>query len=211
MRSSRLGVALVACLGVMIAVPAAAQSQWDADAPVVIGLVKNDLLITVAPLEFTGCTSGEMGVYLPGMPELDVWSGFFVYDEGAPLWEMHWVFTPVSSVNITFQNDAWIRVFEFEDGDILSYLLDPCGFYSSRPFIAEGPGRFNFSSADDGLTGPGANSWGYTMKGDLYDYGYCSDGKSPRLLWLQKWVSFSESDFTDAKVTVSKGPTLTCK
>jgi hypothetical protein len=192
-------------------VPSAAESKWETELPVVVGLAKDDLLITVAPPDFTGCTDGVVAIFVPGMPDLDVWSGVFVFDDDAPLWDIHWVYTPFGSQNITWQNDAWVRVFELEDGDIESYLVDPCGFYDSQPILAEGPGRMNFSSADDGLTGPGANSWGFMLRGDLYDYGYCSGGKNPRLFWLQRWVSRSESDFTDAKSTASKGPTLTCK
>jgi hypothetical protein len=202
---------LVACLTVAIALPAAAQSKWEYDAPIVLGLAKEGLLVTVAPPSFAGCNEGFVAVYLPMVPELDAWSGFIVLDEGAPLWNMRWVFTPVGSLNIKWQNDAWIRVFELEDGDFESYLLDPCGFYSSQPFIAEGPGRMNYTSADDGLNGPGVNSWGWMLRGDLYDYGYCTGGESPRLGWLQRWVVKSDTDITEAKVTASKGPTLTCK
>jgi hypothetical protein len=115
------------------------------------------------------------------------------------------------ALNILQENDAWIRVFPVGAGDVEAFLEAPCLFYGTRPYMAEGLGRMNYHSADDSLTGPGVNSWGWTIQGDLNDNGYCFGGKSPRLFWLQRWVSFSQTDIAAAKSTSSKGPTLTCK
>jgi hypothetical protein len=54
------------------------------------------------------------------------------------------------------------------------------------------------------------NSWGWVITGDLDgNGGYCPAG--PRFSWLQRYVIRSESDYSTAKSTASRGPTLTCK
>lgn len=209
--TSMRAVALTAVLAALVVVPSHAQSRWENDAPVVIGLVDKDLLFTIAPPTFSGCNEGLTAVWLEGMPKLGLWSGFLSLDPGAPLWNMHWVTTPFGALNITWNNDAWIRVFRVQGDDLAWYQARPCEFYGAHPYVAQGPGFMNFHSADDGLNGPGANSWGYTLRGTLDGDGYCPGGGPVRLTWLQRWVSLSQTDFTVAKSTSSRGPTLACR
>ena len=204
-------VVLVALLVALMALPATAQSRWDFDAPIVMGLAEGGFLFTIAPPTFMGCSDGFTAVELPGLPHLDLWSGFLVNDPGAPVLNMRWVFTPLGTLNIKWQSDVWIRVFPLAEGDLDDYLANPCGFYGSHAYVAEGPGRMNYTSADDSLSGPGVNSWGWTIHGDLNNNGYCPAGQDPRLFWLQKWVVRSQTDIFTAKSTASKGPALTCK
>jgi hypothetical protein len=199
----------VLLLAGVVAVPAKAQSSSGVQYPVVLGLAQSDLLVTAAPRVFAGCMSGDTLVWQTSMPKLDLYSFFWVNDEGAPLWDLRLVLTPLGAVNVTWNGDAWIRVFRLSNGDLDSYKENPCLFYSMHPYVAEGAGRLSLHSADDAVVGPGANSWGYALQGTLDDNGYCGGG-SVRLSWLQKWISFSQTDYTIAKSTSSK-LTLSCK
>ena len=211
MRSVLRITALVACIGFVAVPPAAAQSQWNAQIPGFAGLAEGGFLFTIAPSTFQGCSAGSVIAYLEGMPNLDLWSVVSVADEGAPSLSLHWVVTPKGAQNISWQADAWIRVFPLEPGDLEVYLADPCAFYGTHEFVAEGLGRWEYFSADDSLIGPGVNSWGFNLHANLVNNGYCQPGEDPKLAWIQKWVTKSRTDYTDAKSTALKGPTLICR
>jgi hypothetical protein len=203
-------VALTALLVALTALPTAAQSPWDNEAPIVLAVAQGGFLITVAPPTFKGCTTGFTWYALQGMPNLELWTWLVNLDLGAPLFPYHMVENPLGTLNFSWAFDGWMRVFPVSKADIATFLAQPCEFYGTRPFVAEGIARMTYHSADDALTGPGVNSWGWTIQGDLDDHGYCSSG-SPRLFWLQKYVVRSQTDILTAKSTASKGPTLTCK
>ena len=217
--TKRLWGSVFVLMGLFLAVtalPAAAQSRWEIPpVPAVLALAKDGFLVTVAPTAFTPCTSGSFaeefgGEWLEGLPDVDVFAIFSVLDEGAPTWTLHWVSTPPGAQNISWTTNTWIRVFEVDENDLALFKADPCSFYGNHDFIAEGLGHLNLHSPDDFLNGPGTNSWGWVLKGDLDNHGYCADGKSPRLFWLQDWITHS-TDLSTAQTKASKGPTLICK
>jgi len=145
------------------------------------------------------------------MPNLDLWSVVAIDDVETETTKIHWVVTPFGAQNITFEMNALVRVFPLDAGDLCWFQSNPCEFYRTHAYIAEGPARLNYHSADDALTGHGANSWGFTLQGTLMDRGGCPAGTNPQLFWNQKWVTKSLTDYTDAKSTASKGPTLVCR
>jgi hypothetical protein len=202
---------LFALLVLVSAPPASAQSPWSVEFPTFIGLAEGNVLVTVGAPSFAGCDAGSVLVNLPDMPKLKLWSVVVIEDEGAPTTNLHWVVTPLGVQNITWQTGSWIRVFPLAEGDLDDYLQDPCGFYGTREFIAEGVAQFSYHSADDALTGPGVNTWGFTIHGALIDSGYCPGGTTPHFTWIQKWVGKSQTDYTSAKSTASKGPSLVCR
>jgi len=202
-------VLLTALLAALAVAPATAQPRWQNDAPIFLGLAQGGFLVTVAPPTFTGCTVG-FTIVSGVVPKLDLWSVVYVPD--GPLFENRLVVTGKGTFNFKWENDVWIRVFPLAEGDLDAYVADPCTFYGSHPYVADGSGRMNYTSADDSLSGPGVNSWGWTLRGDLdSNGGDCPAGTSPRLSWLQRWVIRSETDFSTAKSTASSGPTLTCR
>ena len=211
MKRARRIAGLVAIIGLVAVVPAVTQSQWNMQLPAVVGLVEGGFLFTIAPPTFQGCSAGAVIYALPGMPNLDLWSNLLVADADAPLINVHWVVTPQGAQNIQWQTDAWIRVFPLGAGDLDDYRANPCEFYGTHEFVAEGLGRWDYHSADDGLVGPGVNSWGFTIHANLNNNGYCQPGADPTLTWIQKWVGKSQTDWTDAQSTASRGPTLTCR
>ena len=211
MKNASRIIVLVACIGLVAVLPAAAQSKWDTQFPAFAGLAEGGFLYTIAPPTFEGCSAGGVLVSLPGMPNLGLWSIVLVEDEDAPLITLQWVVTPKGAQNISWQTDARIRVFPLGPGDLDDYLANPCGFYGTHAFVAEGLGRWHYFSADDSMVGPGVNSWGFTLQASLNNNGYCQPGADPKLTWTQKWVSKSQTDWTDAKSTASKGPTLICR
>ena len=166
-RARRIAV-LVAIIGLVAVVPAVTQSQWNMELPAVVGLVEGGFLFTIAPPTFQGCSAGAVINALPGMPNLDLWSILVVADADAPLINLHWVVTPQGAQNIRWQTDAWIRVFPLGQGDLDDYQTNPCGFYRTHEFVAEGLGRWDYHSADDGLVGPGVNSWGFTLHAESH-------------------------------------------
>jgi hypothetical protein len=203
---------LMALIAALTALPAMAQSRWDSQVPAVLGLAKDGMLVTAAPPGFTGCTEGTQGDWVEGWPDVDLFS-FFVYtpeDPAAPMWRSHWVWTSSGRGNWSFEGDTLIRVFMLGAGDLDWYENDPCGFYGTHPYIAEGLGRMNHRSPDDLLVGPGTNSWGWVLKGDLDNDGTCPAGQRPSIVWLQNWITHSPDPST-AKTTAQMGPTLTCK
>jgi hypothetical protein len=203
-------VLLTALLAALAVAPATAQPRWQFDAPIFLGLAEDGLLVTIAPASFAGCTVGYNLVVMQGRPELDLWSVVLVPD--GPLFETRLVVTGKGTLNFKWENDVWIRVFSLADGDLDTYLANPCAFYGSHPYVAEGLGRMNYTSADDSLSGPGVMSWGWVIKGDLdSEDGYCPAGTSPLFSWVQRWVNRSGSDYYAAKSTASRGPTLTCR
>ena len=216
MKASKLSVNVFVLMGLVAAlttIPATAQSQWDFAWSAALGLAENGFLVVVAPPAFAGCTSGSTWEWFEGeLPNVYLYSLFVPDDLDAPTWTLHWVATPPGRYNASWVADAWIRVFKLHDGDLAWFYNDPCGFYSNsiHPYIAEGLGRLNLHSPDDLLEGPGANSWGWVLQGDLDDHGYCPSEKNPRLFWLQDWVTQS-NDLATAQTKASKGPTLTCK
>lgn len=210
-RTSVQIVVLAVVLAVLTAVPVAAQSQWATETPTVLAVARGGFLITVAPPTFEGCTAGFTWYSMQGMPNLDLWTWLVNQDLDAPLLPFHLVVTPLGTLNFSWAFDGWMRVFPVNKADIATFLEKPCEFYGTHPFVAEGIGHMSYHSADDSLAGPGVNTWGWTIQGDLNDHGYCAAGQVPRLFWVQKWVIRSQTDYLTAKSTASKGPTLTCK
>lgn len=205
-------VVVALCMAGAFQASAQAQSRWGVEIPAMIALAKDGVVAIVAPPSFTGCTQGEVLVEssLTVLPGLDLWSPVAVLDEGAPTWHMRWVYPGSGALNIKWQSNAWIRVLPFAgDADLLSFFADPCGFYH-RPPLAEGPGWISYTSADDALTGPGTNSWGFTIHGPSLLTTLCSTG-AVRLSWVQRWIIKSDTDFAAARLTVEKGPLFTCR
>ncbi len=205
---------LMVLLASLTAVPAAAQSKWVIG-PVCgfIVLAKDEVLVTAAPPEFTGCTSSTTweAEWLQDMlPDIDVLALFIDDDPLAATWTLRFVFTPSGRGNSSWVSDTWIRVFRLEEGDLETFRADPCAFYDSGRHIAEGLGRWNMHSPDDSLSGPGTNPWGWVLEGKLNNNGYCPAGESPRLFWLQNWVTQS-NDILTAQTTAQQGPNLICK
>lgn len=211
MRKTVPVVLLLTWLPLAAAAPASAQSKWNLEFATFIGLAEKGVLVTVAHPAFAGCDTGSVLVTLPGLPNLDLWSVISINDPGSPTTNLHWVVTARDVQNITWQTPAWIRVFPLGPGDLDAYLANPCGFYGSRDYIAEGVGQFSYFSADDALIGPGVNSWGFTIHGALANSGYCRGGTEPYFTWIQKWVGKSDTEYTTAKSTASKGPSLVCR
>jgi len=203
-------IPLVVCL-VLAALPASAQSKWGVEYPLVLGLAEKGLLVTVAAPDFMGCTDAETWVAMTGLPKLALWSVVWVNDTDAPTQSARWVVTPFGTLTILQQADTWLRVFAVTPEDLDAWVASPCTFYATHPYLAEGLGRINYHSADDSVTGPGVNTWGWTITGRLQDNGYCNGGGSPSLFWLNYWVNRSPSDVYAARSTAAKGPTLTCK
>lgn len=211
MRAAVCMVTLALGLALLAPAPATAQSRWDLHVATFIGLVEDGHLFTIAPSTFQGCESGTPIVWLEGMSNLELWTVVAIDDAEAETTRIHWVSTPFGAMNITFEMDAWTRVFPLDGGDLDLLQTNPCDFYRNHRFIAEGPTRFNYHSADDALTGPGVNSWGFTLQGTLINSGACPGGTSPQLFWNQKWVVKSLTDYTAARSTASRGPTLVCR
>lgn len=205
-------VVLTVVLAALTAVPATAQSAWNYESPMVLAVAQGGFLITVAAPTFSGCASGFTTYTMQGvLPNLELWTWLVNLDLDAPRQRGHLVVTPLGTYNFSWAYDGWIRVFPVSKTDIVAFLVDPCAFYGTHPFVAEGIGRMNYHSADDSLAGPGVNSWGWTIQGDLNDHGYCPAGQAPSLSWVQKWVIRSQTDYSTAKSTAQKGPTLTCR
>ena len=183
MKAIKLSVNVFVLMGlvaVLTAIPATAQSQWDFAWSAALGLAENGFLVVVAPPAFTGCTSGSTLEWLEGeLPNVYVYSLFVPDDLDAPTWTLHWVATPPGRYNASWVADAWIRVFELQDGDLEWFYSDPCGFYSNsiHPYIAGGLGRLNLHSPDDLLEGPGANSWGWYCKETSMTMGTARPGR----------------------------------
>jgi hypothetical protein len=219
MKAIKLSVSvfvLMVLLASLTALPAAAQSKskWVIG-PVcaILALAKDDLLVIVAPPEFTGCNSSTTseGEWLENQwPDVNLFAFWVDVDPTAATWTARFMFTPSGRGNSSWVSDSWIRVFRLEEGDLETLRADPCAFYNSGKHIAEGPGRWNMHSPDDSLSGPGTNPWGWVLEGNLDDNGYCPAGESPRLFWLQNWVTQS-NDYLTAETTAQQGPTLTCK
>ena len=211
MRSVTRIALLIVSLALVVVPPATAQSKWNLSIPIVMGLAEDGYLFTVAAPTFTGCNEAVVLNSMAGTPGLDLWSVIFLEDPEDPTATLHWVDTPLGAANITRQADVWIRVFPLVEGDLAEFLAHPCSFYDTHDYVAEGLGRMNYHSVDDTLAGPGVNTWGFTLQGKLMDTGYCLAGKSPELFWNQKWVTKSQTDYSETRSTASKGPTLKCR
>lgn len=142
-------VALTALLVALTALPTAAQSQWENEAPIVLAVAQGGFLITVAPPTFKGCTTGFTWYAIQGMPNLELWTWLVNLDLDAPLFPFHLVVNPLGTANFSWAFDGWIRVFPVSKADIASFLAKPCEFYGERLFVAEGIGRMSYHSADD--------------------------------------------------------------
>ena len=204
---------LMALVVALTALPATAQSRWDFEpSPAVFGLGANGLLVTIAPPTFTGCTEDhfEWGEILTDWPDVVPFSFFFVWDDGIPVWTSRWVSTASGRGNWLFESDTWLRVFPVQSADLDSFYENPCAFYGSHTYIAEGLGHISMHSPDDLLEGPGTNPWGWAITGNLNENEYCPDGGTAHLHWVHNWITHS-TDNLKTKTTADKGPTLTCK
>lgn len=205
-------IAAALCVAGVAASPAYAQSKWNVPIPAVIAMAKDGVLVTVAPASFSGCQQGEalLESTLTVLPGLDLWSPVLVLDEGAPVWNMSWVNPGSGALNVKFHAEAWIRLLPYAgEQDLAEFLADPCAYYARTP-LAEGLGRMSYTSADDSLAGPGANSWGINLLGPALSTTHCPSG-TVRLSWTQRWVIRSATDFSAARLTAEAGPVFTCQ
>lgn len=219
--STRTKLLIVATLALALIVPGPPAARAGANLgpiqlPGILGVADKGVLTILTNPQFTGCTSWDPYSPFPiaGQPGVERWAFITAYEGGEPVPPVNikLTVTPKGAVNGYWHETLKARVYRYQGpGLVASFMGNPCEFYASTPYLAEGPVEMLYESADDGLAGPGVNSWGLNVRGTLDDVtGECSSGAVEYRL-LRRWIQYSPGpEYIIDKVTASKGPSLTC-
>lgn len=218
---TRTRLLIVVALALAVVAPGPPPAQAGANLglvpiPAFLGVADKGVLAILTNADFSSCAvSQPMFPPIVG-PGLDLWSFNLAFEDaagevGIPPVILKLAITPKGAVNGYWHQTMRARVYTGSETLIADFLASPCTFYNSGPLVAEGFVEMLYESADDGLAGPGVNSWGLNVKGTLEDVaGQCSSGSVEYRL-LRRWILRTTGpEFVFDKVTASKGPSLTC-
>ncbi len=185
--------------------------------PTVVAMAAGDYVITVAAVGFDGCQAGEQAYpfygaefeYFGPLPGMEFWSVQGV--DSAPPTLLHLVAPRSGALNFGWQTDVATRVYYGEGVADQFKSMEKCAFLREGPLVAKGIARFNFSDANDPWTGPGANQWGWVLKGELENVDLPACGAAVDLTMIRRWVTKLTADSVVTKLTASKGPLLSCR